>query len=427
MAHDQPAATASTTPDAYTLAEVELALLGIGSETVSVSVAPEVGRLAAENKQLAVTDDEGAPTAVVDVESVVDDDDQVTVSGRARPAAAEADGAAERGPHAALRLPPGQVDLTDPVAVVSCDPVDAHALHAAAETGRDVLLVVLSGPRAVAGPDPASVTEAALAARDRLRRDGRRADVVVVPGPQYDDERDDALAGQIAAAYGASPVAVDSCPDRDALREWLDGRAATPTDDWPAASLDAWRRWRPLPHERGVVLFFTGLSGSGKSTVARAVADRLAELGSRKVTLLDGDVVRRNLSAGLGFSRADRDRNIERIGYVAAEIARHGGMTICAPIAPFAATRARVRQLVEAHGDFLLVHVATPLEECERRDRKGLYARARAGQIPDFTGISSPYETPDDADLVLDTSTLTIAEARDRVIALLEQTHRLTP
>ncbi|HEY9412860.1 MAG TPA: adenylyl-sulfate kinase, partial [Jiangellaceae bacterium] len=170
---------------------------------------------------------------------------------------------------------------------------------------------------------------------------------------------------------------------------------------------------------RGLVLFFTGLSGSGKSTIARAVADHLAETAARTITLLDGDVVRRHLSAGLGFSPADRDRNIERIGYVAAEIARHGGLAICAPIAPFAATRSRVRAMAEATGGFVLVHVATPLDECERRDRKGLYARARAGKIADFTGISSPYEAPADADLSLDTSTISISDARDQVLDLL--------
>jgi sulfate adenylyltransferase len=156
---------------------------------------------------------------------------------------------------------------------------------------------------------------------------------------------------------------------------------------------------------RGVTIFFTGLSGSGKSTLARALRDRLAEVGGRTVSLLDGDEVRQLLSSGLTFSRDDRDLNIRRIGYVAAEITRHGGIAICAPIAPYATTRAEVRAMVEATGgDFLLVHVATPLEICERRDRKGHYARARAGLVPEFTGVSDPYEEPDDADLVVDTT-----------------------
>ncbi|WP_117215724.1 adenylyl-sulfate kinase, partial [Allorhizocola rhizosphaerae] len=164
-------------------------------------------------------------------------------------------------------------------------------------------------------------------------------------------------------------------------------------------------RARPPRRHRGLVVFFTGLSGSGKSTIARGVADALLETGERSITLLDGDVVRRELSAGLGFSREDRDRNIRRIGWVSAEVARHGGMAICCPIAPYAAARAEARAMATAAGaDFVLVHVATPIEVCEARDRKGLYARARAGQITGMTGVDDPYEAPLDAQLVIDTS-----------------------
>ena len=156
--------------------------------------------------------------------------------------------------------------------------------------------------------------------------------------------------------------------------------------------------------------------------------DVLLEEGERSVTLLDGDVVRRLLSAGLGFSRSDREANITRIGFVAAEVARHGGVAICAPIAPYAATRAEVRRMVgEAGGGFVLVHVSTPLAECERRDRKGLYARARAGLIPEFTGISDPYEAPTDADLAVDTSDLDVDEATAKVLAVLRDRGYLRP
>lgn len=191
--------------------------------------------------------------------------------------------------------------------------------------------------------------------------------------------------------------------------------------DWftPPAVARELRAARPPRHRRGLVIFFTGLSGAGKSTIARDVADALAERGERTVSLLDGDHVRRLLSAGLSFSRADRDLNIARIGYLAAEVARHGGVAICAPIAPYAAARAQVRQMVAETGDFLLVHVSTPLETCEARDRKGLYAKARAGTITGFTGVSDPYEDPDDADLVLDTSTLTRQDAAAAVLGLL--------
>ncbi len=191
--------------------------------------------------------------------------------------------------------------------------------------------------------------------------------------------------------------------------------------DWftPAAVARELRAVRPPRHERGLVIFFTGLSGSGKSTVARDLADALAERGDRTVSLLDGDLIRRLLSAGLSFSRADRDLNIARIGFVAAEAARHGGIAICAPIAPYAAARARVREMVRHTGDFLLVYMATPLETCEARDRKGLYAKARAGAITGFTGISDPYEAPHDADLVIDTSELSRKDAVAVVLQLL--------
>jgi sulfate adenylyltransferase len=184
-----------------------------------------------------------------------------------------------------------------------------------------------------------------------------------------------------------------------------DGEAA-----WPQPVAAIVERERPARDEQGVVVFFTGLSGSGKSTLARALVDQILERGERTVTSLDGDVVRHHLSKGLGFSREDRETNILRIGFVAAEIARHGGVAICSPIAPVDSTRQEVRRMVEAAGGgFVLIHVATPLEECERRDRKGLYAKARRGEIPDFTGISSPYEEPRDS-LKIDTTNRDIAE-----------------
>ncbi len=161
--------------------------------------------------------------------------------------------------------------------------------------------------------------------------------------------------------------------------------------------------------------------------MARALVDHILEQGERTVTSLDGDVVRHHLSKGLGFSREDRETNIMRIGFVAAEIARHGGLAICSPIAPFASTRDEVRRMVErAGGGFVLVHVATPLEECERRDRKGLYAKARAGEIPDFTGISSPYESPTEG-IKLDTTDRDIAECLAELLDALIAEGWMTP
>jgi sulfate adenylyltransferase len=177
----------------------------------------------------------------------------------------------------------------------------------------------------------------------------------------------------------------------------------------------------PQPSGAGRTLFFTGLSGSGKSTVARAVVERLA--GTRSITLLDGDVVRTHLSKGLGFSKEDRDVNIRRIGWVAAEVTKHGGLAVCAPIAPYDATRQWVRATVESAGgpeSFLLVWVSTPLEECEKRDVKGLYAKARRGEITGFTGIDDPYEPPADAALELDTSKVSLEDAVTQVVRLLD-------
>jgi len=199
----------------------------------------------------------------------------------------------------------------------------------------------------------------------------------------------------------------------------LDSGAEVPAWFAPPSVARELRRARPPRAERGLVVFFTGLSGSGKSTVARGLAEALNERGDRTVSLLDGDHVRQLLSAGLSFSRADRDLNIARIGYVATEVARHGGIAICAPIAPYAQARAAARQMVNEVGDFLLVYVSTPVDVCAARDRKGLYAKARAGLITGFTGVSDPYEEPHDADLVLDTSAMTRTEAVDAVLKLL--------
>lgn len=175
----------------------------------------------------------------------------------------------------------------------------------------------------------------------------------------------------------------------------------------------------------GLVLLFTGLSGSGKTTLSRSVATALEDAGRGPVTMLDGDVVRSMLSSELTFTREHRELNVRRIGFVAAEIARHGGTTVCSPIAPYEAVRAEVRAMVERHGTFVLVHVSTPLEVCEARDVKGLYARARAGLVPVFTGVSDPYEVPRDADVVVDTSTATVAACTADVMAVLAARHLL--
>jgi sulfate adenylyltransferase len=180
------------------------------------------------------------------------------------------------------------------------------------------------------------------------------------------------------------------------------------------------RKSYPPRHKQGVTIFFTGLSGSGKSTIANALLIKLLEVGDRPVTLLDGDHVRKSLSSELGFSKEHRDLNIQRIGFVASEICKNGGIAICAPIAPYTATRRLVREMNEAVGGFVEVHVATSVEVCESRDRKGLYAKARAGIIKEFTGISDPYEAPENPEVLIDTAELSPDLAAHRIIVKLE-------
>jgi len=181
------------------------------------------------------------------------------------------------------------------------------------------------------------------------------------------------------------------------------------------------RRSFPARHKQGVTIFFTGLSGSGKSTIANILLAKFLEMGGRPVTILDGDLVRKHLSSELGFSKEHRDINIRRIGYVASEITKNGGIAICAPIAPYDSVRKQVRQMVEPYGGFVLVHIATPLETCEQRDRKGLYAKARAGIVKEFTGISDPYEAPADAEVTINTAELSAEEAAQEIILHLER------
>ena len=187
------------------------------------------------------------------------------------------------------------------------------------------------------------------------------------------------------------------------------------------------RRTHPPRHKQGFTVFFTGLSGSGKSTLANALLVRLLELGTRPVTLLDGDVVRKHLSSELGFSKEHRNLNIQRIGYVASEITKNGGVAICAPIAPYAKARAEVREMIEEYGMFVEVYISTPIGVCETRDRKGLYALARAGKLKEFTGVSDPYEVPDDAEMRIDTSDVTPDEAVQRIVLKLEALGLIRP
>jgi len=209
-------------------------------------------------------------------------------------------------------------------------------------------------------------------------------------------------------------------PDNDVNARLLLGDQSAESSTFSTVA-DELRRAYPPRSSRGFTIFFTGLSGAGKSTIAKILLAKFLELGGRAVTLLDGDIVRKHLSSELGFSREHRDINIRRIGYVASEITKHGGIAICAPIAPYDRVRKEVRALTDGVGGFVLVYVATPLEVCEERDRKGLYAKARMGLIQHFTGISDPYEPPEDAELVLNTIGLTPDEAAQTVMTYLEK------
>jgi sulfate adenylyltransferase len=181
------------------------------------------------------------------------------------------------------------------------------------------------------------------------------------------------------------------------------------------------QRSYPPRHRQGFTVFFTGLSGSGKSTIANVLRAKFLEMGGRPVTLLDGDLVRKHLSSELGFSKEHRDINIRRIGFVASEITKNCGIAICAPIAPYDSIRKEVRAMIQPHGGFVLVHLSTDLATCEARDRKGLYAKARAGLVQQFTGISDPYEVPDDAEAVIDTSDLSAEEAAQQILLFLNR------
>jgi len=189
----------------------------------------------------------------------------------------------------------------------------------------------------------------------------------------------------------------------------------------PFSFLDRTSEKELLPAKKGLTLFFTGLSGSGKSTIAKIIYSRFQEIGERPVTLLDGDIVRRNLSSELSFSKEHRDINVRRIGFVASEITKNRGVAICAPIAPYANTRIDIRKNIESSGGFIEIHVSTPIEECEKRDRKGMYAKARAGLIKGFTGIDDPYEIPESPEIRIDTTHLSPEEAAQEIMLFLGQ------
>jgi sulfate adenylyltransferase len=373
---------------------------------ITLTVDHATAATATEAGALDLLDEEGTPVATLIVEESWPTEGAAGLAGELR-----ARRPVERGSHRALRrrAPDTADHKSGPPTMLGVPlrrpprPGELAAVRTAAEElDAHIRLLPLTGWGSPDGLDPAALVRGCLRARDELALSGRTADVVPVSVPRHPgcaDEREWALAATVARAYGATHVH-GPLPATDGLPV---------VAEMPAAGLD-----RPA---HGLVVLFTGLSGSGKSTLASAVRDALVDRSGRAVTMLDGDIVRRMLSAELSFSRPHRELNVRRIGFVAAEVARHGGTALCAPIAPHAAVRAEVREMVErVQGKFVLVHVNTPLEVCEGRDRKGLYAKARRGEIPHFTGISDSYEEPLDADLTVDTSRLPLEVAVELVL-----------
>ena len=415
-------------PPPAVLGQVELLLAGIdGPARVTVHVPVSVGEASAKAGHLVLTDEEGTPLAQLAVENVSPGPDGATARvagpvGALRPFHA--------GPFGALRRRPDEVrdELAGGVAVgVALDrplrAAEERALaDAAARRGARLLVLPCVADTGPSGLPPEILVRAVRASLPRLATPAGADLLVPLPlAPDADAAAPPGAAEFVHAAGGAMlDEAVLDPTGWTPIRSALDAGPGAVEEIVAADVAAVLRAWRPVRSQRGLTVFFTGLSGSGKSTLARGLADALLERG-RTVTLVDGDAARRLLSSGLGFGRADRDLNIRRIGWVASEVTRHGGVAVCAPIAPFAAIRAEVRSMVEANGDFVLVHVATPLAVCEQRDRKGLYAKARAGMIPEFTGISDPYEVPEDADVRLDTSTMPVDDAVGVILGHLER------
>lgn len=357
---------------------------------VTLAVPVEV----AARGRIELTDPEGVPLAVVTVEDTYEaPNGMVGVLGPVAPLPGTISRAFNQL-YAAPSKPRTRFSADTTTVVLDSPPTEADL----ESVSGPVMFLVLVGHGTPRHISPVGLIRSAVAAAARIPN----SQVVAVPvAYRADPAREHDFRERVARAYAPGDEVIHFA-----------GEGHLDADIQAIVDAD-----RPTGLDQGVVVLFTGLSGSGKSTIAEALRDTILESGSRSISFLDGDRVRRNLSRGLTFSKEDREANIERIGWVAAEIARHGGFAICSPIAPFDRTRKFVRAAAADVGAaFVLIHVATPLEECERRDRKGLYARARRGEVADFTGISSPYEVPDDADLVIDTTGRTVADELAEVL-----------
>ncbi|MDH5189880.1 MAG: bifunctional sulfate adenylyltransferase/adenylylsulfate kinase [Gammaproteobacteria bacterium] len=255
------------------------------------------------------------------------------------------------------------------------------------------------------------------AAQEILKKHQNELDIQIVPihEMRYMEEQDQFIEIIELKKSGQEGVLFT---DREIKEHLAHGQTIPDWVTYPDV-IEALKKVYPPRNKQGITLFFTGLSGSGKSTLAKIIYAKFIEDGSRPVTLLDGDVVRQNLSSELGFSKDHRNINVRRIGYVASEITKNGGIAICAPIAPYTEMRREARDMIEQYGSFIEIYVSTPLEVCEERDRKGLYEKARKGIIPEFTGISDPYEEPENAEININTSETNPLQAAQEIISYL--------
>ena len=317
------------------------------------------------------------------------------------------------------KYPPGTVKLSLlPLAMRMGGPREA-IWHALIRKNHGVTHLIVGRDHAGPGNDSnGKPFYGAYEAQELFKKHEKDVGVTMVPfSMMVYLENQDCYVPDTEVPSGARVLNISGTELRDRLNE---GREIPAWFTYPEVVREL-RRSFPPRHKQGVTIFFTGLSGSGKSTIAHILLTKFLEMGGRPVTILDGDLVRKHLSSELGFSKEHRDINIRRIGYVASEITKNGGIAICAPIAPYDSVRKQVRQMIEPYGGFILVHVATSLEVCEQRDRKGLYAKARAGIVKEFTGISDPYESPQDAEVAIDTAELSAEEAAQEIILHLEQ------
>lgn len=371
------------------------------------------------DSRIALRDPEGVLLATLSIEDIFEDQNRHYAGGKV-----EGITMPIHYDHRHLRLLPHTVEPNKKVALVTSGVLHPEqlekALHVARENNCAILIQALdTGNDDIFGR--IRCIKATLATYPELN-----IELSVLPATASNDAQGLLLQALIARNYGC--LAIMSNGDMSLINKYSKeislsgvGIQQGSTNDLSNVASEELKRIYPDKKDQGFTVFFTGLSGSGKSTIANILRVKILERVARKVTLLDGDIVRKNLSSELTFSKEHRNLNVLRIGFVAGEITRHGGIAICAPIAPYDEIRKKVRSTVDRLGGFILIHVATPLEICESRDRKGLYAMARAGKISEFTGISDPYETPTDAELTIHTTEISAEQACQQVIEYLDQ------